>query len=203
MLALVQGLLADLVIPMSLILNSGKMMSLKNSFQSYGSVTKFFHWLIFLLLLGMVIFGYYLEDFPKDVQPVTYNIHKIVGLLILLLVALRALWRAVNVKPLPINTKTWERFAEGAIHFLLYAVIIAMPIVGWIGSSAAGRPPHIGSWQLLLPVPKSESLADISFDLHEWLAIALIVLVAIHVLAALYHHYIKRDNVLVRMLPGG
>jgi cytochrome b561 len=176
-------------------------MSLKNSSQTYGSVAKFFHWLIFLLLLGMVIFGYYLEDFPKDVQPVTYNIHKIIGLSILLLMALRALWRAVNVKPLLVNTKAWERFAESSVHFLLYVVVIAMPIVGWIGSSAAGRPPHIGSWQFLLPVPQNESLIDISFELHEWLAIALIVLVAIHALAALYHHYIKRDDVLIRMLP--
>lgn len=177
-------------------------MPLKNTMTAYGSVAKFFHWLIFLLLFFMIIFGYFLDDIPKDYQPFAYNIHKLTGLLILTLMVLRALWAMFNVKPiLPMKTRTWERWAERMVHMLLYAVIIAMPLAGWIGSSAAGRPPHLGNYKLLLPVPQSKPLVESSFSVHNTLAIIIIVLFCVHVAAALFHHFIRKDDVLRRMLP--
>lgn len=178
-------------------------MSLTNTTTSYGSVAKFFHWLIFLLVLCMVIFGYFLDTIPKDIQPVTYNIHKLTGLTILLLMVLRLGWTSINPKPaLPFDTLPWQRIAERIVHFLLYAVIIAMPLAGWVGSAAEGYLPHIGDIVFNLPIEKNKALGDFAFELHDKLAIAIIVLVSIHVLAALYHHFIKHDIVLRRMMPG-
>ena len=175
---------------------------IRNTISAYGSVSKFFHWLIFLLLFCMIIFGYFLDDFPKDVQPVTYNIHKLTGLAILLLMLLRLGWTLINPKPeLPAGTLSWQRSAERLVHFLLYATVIAMPIAGWVGSAAEGYFPHFGDIVFKLPIEKNKALGDTAFYLHDKLAIAIIVLVSIHILAALYHHFIKRDNVLRRMMP--
>jgi cytochrome b561 len=175
-------------------------MNLKNTAQSYGSVAKFFHWLIFLMLFCMVIFGFLLEDVPKDWQPVAFNIHKLIGLTILTLMMLRLLWALANIKPmLPLDMPAWQRLAARTVHKLLYLVVIAMPIAGWVGSAAAGRSPHLGTWILNLPVPQDKALSKAALMLHGTLAYILIALVSAHVLAALYHHFIRKDNVLRRM----
>src|SRR3990167_4238155 len=98
----------------------------RNSNTQYGSVAKFFHWVIFLLLFCMIIFGFLLDDIPKDYQGVAYNTHKLTGLTILCLMLLRALWALTNPKPaLPSDTKPWQRTAERLVHLLLYLTIIA------------------------------------------------------------------------------
>lgn len=177
-------------------------MGVRNTSVSYGSVAKFFHWLIFFLLVGMIIFGYFLEDIPKDYKPVAYNIHKLTGLTILILMLLRGLWALSNPKPLPpFDVPVWQRWAERLVHFLLYAAIIAMPLAGWIGSIASGKPPHLGSFNVSLPIAQDKSLASAAFEVHNTTAIIIIILVSIHILAALYHYFIKKDEILGRMWP--
>jgi cytochrome b561 len=150
----------------------------------------------------MIIYGYFLDDLPKDFKSTGYNIHKLTGLTILTLMLLRLGWALLNPKPvLPFNTPSWQKQGERLVHFLLYITVIAMPVVGWIGSVASGHAPHIASIQLELPLEQSKAIADTAFFLHDKLAIAIIVLVSIHALAALYHHFIKRDNILRRMMP--
>ena len=176
-------------------------MGLKNTTNSYGSVTKFLHWLIFLLVFGMIVGGFCLGFVPEDYKGVIYNLHKLTGLTILCLMLIRLSWKLVNVKPkLPENTTLWQRRAERAVHDLLYLLIICMPLAGWIGSSSAGKGPHIGSLYLGLPIPKDKQLIDTMFNLHELIAFGIIFLVTIHVAAALYHHFYKKDDVLRRML---
>ncbi|HVE44853.1 MAG TPA: cytochrome b [Gammaproteobacteria bacterium] len=175
-------------------------MTIRNTETAYGSVAKFFHWLMFILLAGMVTFGYLLADVPKPYQSATYNIHKLIGLTLLSLALLRLAWTLINTKPRSIEgTKPWERLAERTVHWALYATILAMPLAGWIGASAAGYAPFIGSYSFGLPIKENKELADYAFTLHGKLALLLIGLVSIHVLAALYHHFIKKDNVLRRM----
>ena len=177
-------------------------MPFKNTMTSYGSVTKFFHWLIFLLLFFMIIYGFFLDDFPKSYQPLTYNIHKLIGLLILVLMIMRGTWALFNVKPpLPFNISTWQRWAERSVHLALYFFVFAMPLAGWIGSSAAGRLPHLGPYALALKVPQNKSLVETSFYLHNKIAFVLIALFCIHAGAALYHQFVRKDDILKRMLP--
>jgi len=175
---------------------------LKNTRNDYGTIAKSFHWVIALLVIFMLIYGFTLEDFSKANQPLAYNIHKLTGLLILVLMLLRSIWALMNVKPgLPIEVMRWQRVAEWTVHFLLYFTLIAMPLVGWIGASAGGRPPHIGTISLGLPIPENKTVSESFFFIHNNLALIIIALVSIHTLAALYHHFIRHDDILRRMLP--
>lgn len=177
-------------------------MGFKNTLTTYGSVTKVFHWLIFLLVLFNIIYGFSMEDAPKAYIGTVINIHKLTGLTILSLVFLRALWALVNPRPpLPIGTPYWQRALERIVHYLLYLVLFAMPLAGWIGSVAAGRAPHIGDFYFQLPVPHNKALGTIAMETHNTIAIVIIVIVSLHILAALYHHFIKKDDILLRMLP--
>lgn len=175
-------------------------MSLKNTATSYGSIAKFFHWTIFILLFFMIIYGYFLDSFPKDYKKMASNIHKLIGLVILLLMILRAGWALMNTKP-QLDMRIWEHYAERTLHLLLYVVIILMPIAGWIGASAANKPPHIGDYAFRLPIEENKPLVKIAFNIHGWLAIIIITFVSLHILAALYHHFIRKDGVLRRMMP--
>lgn len=179
-------------------------MPLRNTSLRYGSVAKTLHWLIFLLLISQVTFGYFLESIPKSMQAFSYNLHKLTGLLIFALMVLRGLWALINPKPLlPLSTRLWEHLLERLVHFLLYFAILAMALLGWVGSVAGGRPPHLGNFIFNLPITPSKSLASLAFELHNAFAILIITLVSLHVIAAFFHYFIRKDKVLQSMLPGG
>jgi cytochrome b561 len=177
-------------------------MGFKNTSYAYGSVAKFLHWLLFILVLVMIVGGFFMDDVPKAYKGVIYNLHKLTGLTILLLMVVRWCWMMINVKPmLPTAMPNWQRKATRLVHELLYLLIIAMPLAGWIGSSSAGKPPHIGDLKLSLPIPEDKSLIEAAFNMHELIAYGIIFLVCVHAAAALYHHYIRKDDVMRRMLP--
>lgn len=175
---------------------------LNNSKTSYGSVTKVLHWLVFFLVVGMLCLGFLLDDInDKPLHAKVVNIHKLIGLLILALMLFRALWAFSNPKPgLPLNTPSWQKYAERSVHWLIYLALIAMPISGWIMSVAAGYAPHLFDISFNLPIAKNKVLGDRMYDTHVFLAYSIIVLVSIHVCAALYHYLIKKDSVLQRMM---
>lgn len=176
-------------------------MSLTNTSTQYGSVAKLLHWLIFVLLSVMIIGGFCFGYVPKEYKGTIYNLHKLTGLLILLLMLVRVFWALINVKPaLPSGTPVWQRLSAHIVHFGLYVLVIAMPLAGLIGSSAAQKYPHIGNFNFMLPVPHEKWISHLSFEFHEWIAYAIIAFATIHILAALYHHYILKDDVLRRMM---
>ena len=179
-------------------------MPIRNTIDRFGFVARAFHWLILLLLIGSFALAWSMVDMsfsPRKLQ--LYSWHKWVGVTIFLLVILRLLWRLVNPTPeTPAGTPGWQRVAAGCSHFLLYFVLIAMPITGWIMSSAMSIPVvYLGLFLIPGPFAGNEQVGDIMLEVHGWLSIALLVLVGLHVLAALYHHVILRDDVLRRMLP--
>lgn len=177
-------------------------MPARNTDAAYGSVAKFFHWLLFLLIITMLVYGYLLSYIPKEYAGLAYNTHKLIGLLILTLMVLRALWAFTNPRPpLPQNTLPWQKIAERVVHYGLYAVIFIIPLSGWLGSTAAGKAPHLGDLTFNFPIKFDKATVAPAFDIHEKLAIVLIALISVHVLAALYHHFIRKDDVLLRMLP--
>lgn len=178
-------------------------MSFRNTTTSYGSISIFFHWLIFLLVLIMIPLGYLMQGIQdKAMRGDVVNVHKMIGVCILALMLSRLMWALNNSKPaLPFQTPAWQRFAERCVHFLLYAGLIIMPLSGLVGAVAAGKPPHIFGINIELPIPLDKALASFAFDkIHEPLALILILLISVHAIAALYHHFIKRDDILRRML---
>lgn len=180
-------------------------MAVRNTATSYGNISKLFHWLIFLLVLTAIPLGFLMGDISdKALRGQVINIHKLIGVLILVLMLMRALWALYNVKPLlPFQTPAWQRMAERCVHLLLYLGLIVMPLSGLVGTVAAGWPPKFYGISIELPIGRNKSVSDFAFDyIHKPLAIILIVLISIHIVAALYHHLIKRDDVLRRMLTG-
>lgn len=179
---------------------------IKNTIDTYGSVTKTLHWLIAVLVVGMVIFGYLLGYIPDNtpLKTTLIGLHKSVGLTILLLIILRICWRFMNIQPLlPITVPPWERLAATGVHAFFYIVLLIMPITGWFMTSFGGHPVMFWGWfNAALPVTKNTDLAKNIFTLHAIVAWVIIALLILHVGAALKHHFIEKNNVLRRMLPG-
>lgn len=174
---------------------------LKNTINSYGSVSKFFHWFIAIAIIALLIVGYNLESLRI---PILYKIHGAVGFLVLLLVIARLLWRFGNITPTyDQSMPKWMIWAAHAMHYGLYALMIIMPIAGFIHANAEQHPV---SFLFLFDMPllfasENEKIAKLALFIHEIVAYLLILAISAHVLVALYHHYIKKDNILKRMLP--
>lgn len=175
-----------------------------NSDTSWGAIAKFLHWSIAALIfaqfaLGWLAVGWRLSPTKLDL----FVWHKSTGMLILALVIGRLLWRLANPTPaLPADTPAWERAAARASHVLLYAMMFAMPLSGWIINSAAGVPFSI-FWRIPLPAitAPDKQVAEFAALVHFSLFIAFAVLLVVHIGAALRHHFVKRNDVLARMLP--
>jgi len=175
----------------------------RNSNQAWGTGAKGFHWLLAVLILAQVALGLSAKGWRLSPTKLDLFVwHKSLGIVILVLVALRLAWRLANPVPeYPGAMPAWERFAARFAHFLLYLLMLAMPFSGWIIQSASDVPFRI-FWQLPLPalVGPSEATADLAKGVHFWLFVTIGVVLAGHVGAALRHHFVLRDDVLRRML---
>jgi cytochrome b561 len=177
---------------------------LRNTNLAWGPVAKWFHWSIALLIFTQFALGWIAVSFrlsPTKIQLFIW--HKSIGILILLLVVLRLTWRFLNPSPaLPADTPRGERVAARASHGLLYALMVAMPLSGWVINSAANIPFRV-FWWLPLPaiVVPDKALEQIAKQVHFALFVAIVAVVVLHVAAALRHHFVKRNDVLVRMWP--
>ena len=182
-------------------------MRLRNTSANWGSIAKLFHWLIALFIIGNMVLGYWAEGLslsPTKVE--AFYWHKTIGLTVLWLAVLRLLWRVTNPTPrLPGDMAGWERALAHASHFLLYTLMIAMPLSGWIINSAANFPIDLYGF---LPVPdlvpadmNESAIEEVAKIVHYYLFIAICVLLGLHVAGALKHHFVNGDGVLKRMLP--
>jgi cytochrome b561 len=161
------------------------------------------HWLLALLIVANFVLGSYMHELPFSMTRLKlYNWHKWAGVVILALSALRLVWRLLHRPPAEPPMPTWQARAATAVHIGLYLLFFAVPLSGWAYSSAAGFPIVVFG-VLPLPdfVPADRALAEMIKPLHEALATALAALVALHVAAALKHHFIDRDGLLLRMAP--
>jgi cytochrome b561 len=175
----------------------------------YHGVSMALHWVLGLALAAMFGVGLYMADLPfSPLRLKLYNWHKWAGVVILSLSLARLLWRLTHRPPaLPRTVEAampaWQLRAYHATHGLLYALFFAVPLIGWAYSSAAGFSMVLFG-VLPLPdfVPVDKALAALIKPWHEWSAFTLAGLVALHVAAALKHHWVDRDGLLQRMLPG-
>jgi cytochrome b561 len=143
------------------------------------------------------------EELPDGLEKLQlFTWHKSLGMLVLLLALARIAWKAMNKGlPGPIGN-AWQRKAAAAGHGLLYLLILAQPLTGWIMSSSANYPVTLFNWfQFPAIVGANHDLHELMEEVHELLFNALLVVAAIHIAAALYHHFLLKDSVLRRMLP--
>jgi cytochrome b561 len=179
-------------------------MTLRNTTYSWGSLSKGLHWLIVLLIIVQYVLAERADDLPLGMEKLaTLARHKSVGMTILLLALLRLLWRWLNPTPaLPKGMRTWEIGLAHLSHFALYCTIFALPLTGWMMSSAKNYPV---SWFNLFQFPNlvspNETLYRFMHDTHEVLFNVMIAVALLHVAGALKHHFINKDSVLRRMLP--
>jgi cytochrome b561 len=171
----------------------------------YTPFAIFMHWLLALALLGTFTLGLTMADMP-GITPTKlkyFNWHKWAGVTIFGLVTLRLLWRLFHpAPPLPKAMAGWEKFVASATHYLLYALMFAIPLSGYFYSLAAGfKVVYLGLIPLPVLIERNRELADQLKFLHYLLNTGLATLVILHALAALKHHFINRDDVLARMLP--
>ena len=172
----------------------------------WGPVSQSLHWTIVVLIIVMAVLGLTMTDLPNGPDKIqVYALHKSIGLTILALVALRVLWRLWAGAPLAIQTTPrWQHRIASAVHGLLYLLLFALPISGWIVNSASGFPLRwFGMLRIPSIAPRDQDLHALSEDVHEWLFWALVLVALAHAAAAIYHHLFQRDATLARMLPNG
>ena len=170
----------------------------------YSSTAKALHWLMALGLFGALGVGFYMTGLPLSPQKLQiYSWHKWAGVSLFLLVLLRFAWRLGHRPPAPVPMPAWQRLAAEGVHHLLYLLMFAIPLTGWLMSSAKG---FQTVWFGVIPLPdllqKDPELGKALAEVHELLNWGLAFLVLAHAGAALKHHFIDRDDVLTRMLPG-
>lgn len=170
----------------------------------YSVTSLVLHWLIAVLILAQILLITAHEATDGPLSREFIQIHKSVGMTILLLTLARIGWRLLNPAiPLPTGMKRWEKALARATHVLFYAALIILPLTGWAASSASGRGVAwfgLFEWPLL-PIEGGRDMARTLIEVHGLAVKALYVLLALHVIGALKHHFVDRDNVLHRMIP--
>lgn len=175
---------------------------MKREADSYPFVLKFIHWTTALLILGLLFVGFTMTAMPfSDDKLKLYMLHKSFGLLVLALVFVRVAAKLLTPKVKPLDThKPWETFLAKITHIFLYFALFALPISGWIMSSAGEFPVSFFGLPVPSLMPKNHDVFESSRDFHEFLALAVLVLVFLHMAGAAKHHVIDRDLTMMRMM---
>ncbi|WP_448191332.1 cytochrome b [Azospirillum sp. sgz301742] len=175
-----------------------------SEFIGYTPVAVILHWTMVFLLVAQYAIAWTMPAIHRGTQPETLiNLHLAVGTLILLLLVCRLAWRLSHPVPPPAGLPGWQNLVSSLIHWLLYLLLVAVPVLGWMNASARGWRVTL-FWVAPLPplVAEGSPLGRSSGDVHVVLSYVLLGVAAVHVLAALYHRFVLRDAVLRRMLPG-
>jgi cytochrome b561 len=162
------------------------------------------HWVLALLIISNLCFGLYTVGLPLSPQKLKFfSWHKWVGVTVFVLSAARLMWRLYHPAPaLPATMKDWEQKAAKVSHNLLYVLFFAAPLTGWLFSSANGfQTVYLGVLPIPDLLPKNREVADVLRFCHRWINYTMAAVIVVHAAAAVKHHFMDRDDVLVRMLP--
>jgi len=176
----------------------------KNTSKQFGIIAKSFHWITALIIISILALGLYMRD--MDTSPLKFKLffwHKSIGITILALIALRLIWRFINIKPAPLaNHKAWEKKLTKIIHTLLYVCLFTMPLTGWMMSSAKGFSVSVFGW-FTLPdlIEENKELGHLLHNAHNYAGDILIICIILHFGGAIKHHIIDKDSTLRRILP--
>ena len=178
---------------------------------SYNAVAKSLHWIIALLILCLLVMGWTMDDIPNGPDKFwVFQLHKSFGITVLLLSVFRLVWRIMHrAPPLPVGTPKWEIGAAHMTHALFYVMIIGMPLSGWamVSASALNIPTmlygvvHWPNMPIISTMENKKHIGHLFGEMHELGGFVMAGLIALHVGAALKHHFISRDDIVLRMAP--
>jgi len=176
--------------------------NLPSSRSGYDGVARALHWSMAGLILLAFALGLLVDVFPRSWEHPIVETHKAIGIAILLLLALRLAWRTTHRPPAPVESAAWLAAAARLGHALLYLLMIAAPLIGVAYAVMRGQGLDLGLFQIppFAAAWPREATRPIR-EVHEWLAYGLVGFAALHALAALWHHVIRKDDTLRRMLP--
>lgn len=169
----------------------------------YSGIAKFLHWIVAASVLILIAAGLTMNWVAQGpLQNVLYTVHRSLGVLVLFLMLIRLTYRLVHGAPPHEPTLTvMQRVVSHAVHMALYVLLIAQPLIGWIATSAYGaKISFFGLFTVPDLVAKDQTLSEPLFAVHFWMGLLITALAGMHIAAALYHHFIRRDGVLRRML---
>lgn len=192
-------------------------MGFRNTATGWGWPSKLLHWVMAILILGMLVVGTYMTNLELGLERFELTqIHKSFGFVVFVLACIRVAWRFFTPAgpPLPETSRPWERIASRFTHAAIYVFMFALPITGWLMASASPfNDPDayiyipnkvFGLFEMPDPItPGDPDLTKTLAKLHLYAGYALAALLLVHIAAALKHHFILRDSVLTRMLPFG
>lgn len=166
------------------------------------SVVKLVHWSVVLLLIALFAIAWSIDSFEAGpFKSGLIDLHRSLGLIVFLLAVVRPALR-FTLGGVEAQGRSLTDLAASGVHFALYAALILMPLVGWIFTNANGGPAMVFGFAVPDLVGKDDDLADLAYGAHEILGNLILIAVGVHVVAALWHHFFQRDDVLRRMLPG-
>lgn len=179
-------------------------MNWKNTSNQYGVISMAFHWIMLILLIAVFASIELRSMYPKGSDPreAIKALHFMLGLLVFLLVLMRLGFRFLQLNP-EINPplSKYQSYLASSMHVLLYAIMIFMPILGWLTLSAEGKDIIFFGFDVPPLIALDKDLAENLEDIHKTIGEIAYYFIGLHALAALFHHYIQKDNTLIRMLP--
>ena len=172
----------------------------------YGPASRALHWAVALLIVVLIPLGWYMVelDYYDPWANDSLELHKGLGMVVLVLAPIMIVWQHIGqASPAVIARKRWEVVAAKIAHYLLYALMLVVPATGYVISTSAGAGVSIfGLFVIPAVLSKSEPLRDLAIEVHYYVAYAGVALIAFHVVGALKHHFVNRDDTLRRMLRG-
>lgn len=178
---------------------------IRNTRERFGTLSMTLHWVMVVLIFTLLGLGKYMTELPDgDPKWELYGLHKSLGLMVFLMTIVRLTWIRTNPgPPLPGGLRPRERRAASFVHGYLYFAMIALPVSGYIDSSAGGYHLAFFEWfDIPKVVPENEVLEKWMIEIHGWIANGLILVLMLHLAAVFKHHFVLKDDVLLRMLPG-
>jgi cytochrome b561 len=174
----------------------------RNTENRYGLIAILLHWSMAIIIFGLLALGLYMTGLKASpLKLKLYGWHKEFGMLVLMLFVVRFTWRIINIAPTLAQPPRWERFTASAVHWAFYGFMFAMPLTGWLITSASGLPvSFFGLFVIPTLVPPNPDQKHLFATIHEWIAYGLIATVVLHVVAAFKHYLINKDDIMQRII---
>ena len=173
----------------------------KNNEKKWGIIAQFLHWFVFAFLVGQITLGFIMGDFEGDQKWALFDLHKALGMSVILVIVFRLLWRFMSPLPKDPPMPQWQNESARIVIWVLYFLMIMIPVSGYLMSTLGGHPIKIFDLGVIEPLMKDPELSKIANKAHKYMVWGIIGFASLHILAAFYHHFILKDDVLKRMLP--